>query len=102
MRDNIGGDYPRLAYVKSNNNFQNSSNFWLRDGGYFKIQNVELGYNLRFRSQSVFKGLRVFLRGANLCTISGIKDVDPENINSGVTELSALPHLHGRRSNSPF
>ena len=32
------------------------------------------------------KGLRVFLRGANLCTISGIKDVDPENINSGVTE----------------
>ncbi len=60
--------------------------FWLRDGGYFKIQNVELGYNLRFRSQSVFKGLRVFLRGANLCTISGIKDVDPENINSGVTE----------------
>ena len=69
----------------SNNNFQNS-NFWLRDGGYFKIQNVELGYNLRFRSQSVFKGLRVFLRGANLCTISGIKDVDPENINSGVTE----------------
>ena len=85
VRDNIGGDYPRLAYVKSNNNFQNSS-FWLRDGGYFKIQNVELGYNLRFRSQSVFKGLRVFLRGANLCTISGIKDVDPENINSGVTE----------------
>ena len=75
VRDNIGGDYPRLAYVKSNNNFQNSS-FWLRDGGYFKIQNVELGYNLRFRSQSVFKGLRVFLRGANLCTISGIKDVD--------------------------
>ena len=84
VRDNIGGDYPRLAYVKSNNNFQNSS-FWLRDGGYFKIQNVELGYNLRFRSQSVFKGLRVFLRGANLCTISGIKDVDPENINAGVT-----------------
>ena len=84
VRDNIGGDYPRLAYVKSNNNFQNS-NFWLRDGGYFKIQNVELGYNLRFRSQSVFKGLRVFLRGANLCTISGIKDVDPENINAGVT-----------------
>ena len=27
----------------------------------------------------------VFLRGANLCTISGIKDVDPENINAGVT-----------------
>ena len=39
VRDNIGGDYPRLAYVKSNNNFQNSS-FWLRDGGYFKIERL--------------------------------------------------------------
>jgi len=84
VRDNIGGDYPRLTYIKQTNNFQ-PSNFWLRDGGYFKIQNIELGYNVRFRSQSAVKGLRVFLRGANLCTISGIKDVDPENINAGVT-----------------
>lgn len=84
VRDNIGGDYPRLAYVKSNNNFQASS-FWLRNGGYFKIQNVELGYSRRFRNNAVIKGVRVFLRGANLWTISGIKDVDPESINSGVT-----------------
>ncbi len=84
VRDNIGGAYPRLTYDKQANNFQ-ASNFWLRNGGYFKIQNIELGYNVRFRSQSAVKGLRVFLRGANLWTISGIKDVDPENINSGVT-----------------
>ena len=84
VRDNIGGDYPRLTYIKQTNNFQ-PSNFWLRDGDYFKIQNIELGYNVRFRNQSAVKGLRVFLRGANLCTISGIKDVDPENINAGVT-----------------
>lgn len=84
VRDNIGGDYPRLAYVKATNNFQ-ASDFWLRDGGFFKIQNVELGYNVRFRSRSAVKGLRIFLRGANLCTISGIKDVDPENVNAGVS-----------------
>ncbi|WP_455788951.1 SusC/RagA family TonB-linked outer membrane protein [Alistipes shahii] len=84
VRDNIGGDYPRLTYIKATNNFQ-SSDFWLRDGGFFKIQNIELGYNVRFRSQSAVKGLRIFLRGANLCTISGIKDVDPENINAGVS-----------------
>ena len=83
VRDNIGGDYPRLAYVKASNNFQDSD-FWLRDGGFFKIQNIELGYNVHFRSQSAVKGLRIFLRGANLCTISKIKDVDPENINAGV------------------
>ena len=84
VRDNIGGDYPRLTYIKATNNFQ-GSDFWLRDGGFFKIQNIELGYNVRFRSQAAVKGLRIFLRGANLCTISGIKDVDPENINAGVS-----------------
>jgi len=29
--------------------------------------------------------MKVFLKGANLLTISKVKDVDPESINSGVT-----------------
>ena len=41
VRDNIGGDYPRLAYVKDENNFV-TSDFWLRNGGWFKIQDVEI------------------------------------------------------------
>lgn len=84
VRAHIGGDYPHLAYVKQTNNFQDSD-FWLRRGGWFKFQNVELGYNLRFRNAPAIKGLRIFLRGANLCTISGIEEVDPENIDAGVT-----------------
>ncbi len=83
VRDNIGGDYPRLTYIKQDNNFQSSA-FWLRDGSFFKIQNVELGYNFSFR-KGYIKGLRLFVRGANLLTISGIKYVDPEYIASGVS-----------------
>lgn len=45
VRDNIGGEYPRLTYYQVANNFQNST-FWLRNTDYFKIQNVELAYNL--------------------------------------------------------
>jgi hypothetical protein len=30
------------------------------------------------------RGIRIYLRGANLFTMSKIKDVDPESINSGV------------------
>ncbi len=84
--ENIGGAYPRLSYDKAENNFQPSS-FWLRDGGWFKLQSVELGFNapLREKNRMGIKGLRVYARGANLFTISGIKDVDPENINAGVT-----------------
>lgn len=86
VKDNIGGAYPRLTYNKVSNNFQ-SSDFWLTKGGYFKIQNVELSYTLpgskfqMIRSQ----GIRFFVRGANLLTLSKIKDVDPESIDSGVT-----------------
>lgn len=86
VRDNIDGAYPRLTYYRVNNNFV-GSDFWLTKGGYFKIQNVELAYNLPDRISQIIGGrlIRIYLRGANLLTISKIKDVDPESINSGVS-----------------
>jgi hypothetical protein len=85
VKDNIGGAYPKLTYYKVNNNFVNSD-FWLTKGGYFKIQNIEAAYNLRLDKMQVVgaRGIRFFVRGANLLTFSKVKDVDPESINSGV------------------
>jgi TonB-linked SusC/RagA family outer membrane protein len=85
VKDNIGGAYPKLSYYKVNNNFVNSD-FWLTKGGYFKIQNIEVAYNLRLDKIRVIgaRGIRFFVRGANLLTFSKVKDVDPESINSGV------------------
>lgn len=85
VKDNINGAYPNLTYYKVNNNFVNS-NFWLTEGGYFKIQNVELAYYLPAKMAYALstRGIRIYLRGANLFTMSKIKDVDPESINSGV------------------
>ena len=85
VRDNIGGAYPRLTYYKINNNFVNSD-FWLTDGGFFKIQNVELAYTIAPDKLQLIRsrGIRFFVRGANLLTISKVKDVDPESIDSGV------------------
>jgi TonB-linked SusC/RagA family outer membrane protein len=83
----LGGAYPRLTYYQIPNNFKNSS-FRMVDGGFFKIQNLELAYNLPDQIISMVKGvrgMRVFVRGANVLTLSGIKDVEPENINAGVT-----------------
>jgi len=86
VKDNIGGDYPRLTYYKVNNNFINSD-FWLTKGDYFKIQNVELAYTIPANKLQIIRsqGMRIYIRGANLLTISQIRDVDPESINSGVT-----------------
>lgn len=83
----MGGAYPRLTYYQVANNFKTSS-FWLHDGGFFKIQNIELAWNVPVQKLQWWKGLRgirVFARGANVYTFSKIKDVEPENINSGIT-----------------
>lgn len=85
VRDNIGGEYPRLTYYKVEHNFQNST-FWLRNTSYFKLQNVELAYNIpaKICNQIGLGGIRIFARGANLFTISGIKYTDPESMESGI------------------
>jgi len=85
VKDNIGGAYPKLTYYKVENNFQ-SSTFWLQKGGFFKIQNVELAYTLSQKAAYGLhaRGVRFFVRGANLLTITKVKDVDPESVGSGI------------------
>lgn len=85
VRDNRGGDYPRLTYYSVDHNFKTSS-FWIRSTDFFKIQNVELAYNVpaKFCNSLGIGGLRIFARGANLLTLSGIKDTDPESMSSGI------------------
>ena len=84
--ENVGTDkLPRQTYYKVENNYQ-ASTFWLKKGDYFKIQNIEIAYNLPLAA-SAFMGIRkarFFVRGANLATISGIKDIDPESATSGI------------------
>lgn len=86
VKDNIGGAYPRLTYYKVNNNFL-TSEYWLTKGDYFKIQNIEIAYTIPASMLQPIRAraIRFYIRGANLLTVSKVKDVDPESINSGVT-----------------
>ncbi|MDR1272938.1 MAG: TonB-dependent receptor [Odoribacteraceae bacterium] len=81
-----GGKYPKLSYYKVTNNYK-TSDFWLEKGGFFKLQNVELGYSLPVTrwNMGATRGIRLYVKGSNLLTLSKIKEVDPESINSGVT-----------------
>jgi hypothetical protein len=67
-----------------NNNFV-LSNFWLTKGDYFKLQNIELAYTIPAKVLQFMgsRGIRIYIRGANLLTISKVKDVDPETIYTG-------------------
>jgi TonB-linked SusC/RagA family outer membrane protein len=86
-----GNAKPRLSTVKSINNFRNSD-YWLVDGSYFRISNVELGYSLANSviSKSPFSKVKLFLRGSNLALFSKLKDLDPEDLNAGVSEYPIM------------
>lgn len=84
--------HPRLTYNKVENNYRTST-FWLAKGGFFKLQTVELGYELPVRRLNIargLRGLRVYVRGNNLLTLSGIDYVDPEAINSGISNYPLM------------
>lgn len=84
----MGGAYPKLTYYQISNNFKYST-FRLIDNSFFKIQNFELAWNLpvqKFEWMKGVRGFRIFARGANVYTLAKLreKDVEPENINSGI------------------
>lgn len=83
---------PRLTYNKVNNNYK-LSNYWLKDGSYLKIQAIELGYEFptsKWNTAGVLRGMRIFVRGNNLLTISGVKDLDPEALSAGVSNYPLM------------
>jgi TonB-linked SusC/RagA family outer membrane protein len=97
VRDNLtSGNYPKLTYNKINNNFV-LSNYWLRSGDYFKIQNVVLAYNIpsKLLKSVKIRAAKIFVKGANLATFSKIKDVDPESISSGVSSYPLFMNFTG-------
>lgn len=69
---NPNAKYPRLVAKESKGNHNNHqrSTFWLRDGSFFRLKNIELGYTYKFA--------RLYLSGQNVFTSSNFKNWDPE------------------------
>jgi hypothetical protein len=74
--------YPRLSLDNNPNNHRNSS-FWLKDGSYMRLRNIELGYSLPTRWTGIIgiTKARAFVNAVNLLTFTKMKDVDPEVLN---------------------
>lgn len=81
--ENAKAAYPRLSLngqAGSSNNSQTSS-WWQRNGAFMRLKNVEIGYTFPKKWMSathVFKSLRIYISGNNLCTFSDFKLWDPE------------------------
>ncbi len=78
--NNRDARYPRL-YAGTLQNNRETSSFWLYDGRYLRLRNLELSYTfskLGFLRKAGVRGLRVFVSGNNLLTFSKMKHIDPE------------------------
>lgn len=77
--EDVNAKYPRLTYGKNSNNNREST-FWLRDGSYLRLKNVEIGYTLpkSLTSRINIQNVRVYVMGTNLLTFSDFKLWDPE------------------------
>lgn len=78
--DNPNGVNPRLSVNDANWNMR-CSDFWIRNGNYLKISNLQVGYNLPKSLLNAFSlnKARVYMSVNNLCVISPYnKYGDPE------------------------
>ncbi len=78
--ENTTSDYPRIGSTVSNGGV-NRSDFYSRNASFIRLKNVELGYTLPqklFGTKFPCKGIRFYIAGYNLLTLSELKNVDPE------------------------
>ncbi|RFS26679.1 TonB-dependent receptor [Chitinophaga silvatica] len=77
--ENPNAKYPRLSYGGNPNNYR-ASTFWLRNGAYLRLKNIELGYTLpqRITRWAHINNARLYLMGQNLAVWDYLKLWDPE------------------------
>ncbi|WP_291868996.1 TonB-dependent receptor [Maribacter sp.] len=81
---NTGSSIPRNVFGDPNNNIR-SSNFFLEDGSYFRLKNVQIGYSL---SQDIIEKLklsrvRLYVTANNVFTTTKYSGFDPALGTSG-------------------
>ena len=63
------------SYVKGAPAMQS---YYVEDGDYVKLDNINVGYTFNLKKQKVIQRLRLYVAGNNLLTMTGYKGLDPE------------------------
>ncbi|WP_346239367.1 TonB-dependent receptor [Niabella insulamsoli] len=78
----LTANYPRfLQKADGNNQNYYLSDYWLRDGRYLRLKNVQVGYTMpkSFYRRLPLTSVRLFANAFNLITWDEVKRVDPES-----------------------
>ncbi len=79
--ENTSAAFPRLT--NNENNYQSSS-FWVHNGSYLRLKNIQIGYRLpkSILDKTFINSLRIFAGAQNLFTVTSLpSDIDPESPN---------------------
>ena len=89
-------EHPRLNVNDPNGNFSNASSYFVEDGSYLKLRNIQLGYTLpeSLLSSLGLTNARVFVNAQNILTFTRYEGLDPEVSNGdGSNTLQGLDDL---------
>lgn len=76
----VNASYPRPSLRNDNNNYRASS-WYIEDGSFLRVQNVQLGYTIEpsiVAKTKFLSSCRVYLSGQNLFTFTKYSGLDPE------------------------
>ncbi len=84
--EGTSNEFPRMTLTDPNRNYSRSSDFFLQNGGFFRIKTLQLGYNLptEVLDKVGAQKVRVYVSGSNLFTWTKYQGFDPEIGGSGV------------------
>ncbi|MEE9372119.1 MAG: TonB-dependent receptor [Saprospiraceae bacterium] len=76
---NTGASLPALQNSISNSE-TNPSSFFVEDGSYLRLKNLQIGYTLPKSASDKLgmSSLRLYIQGTNLITLTGYEGLDPE------------------------
>lgn len=87
--ENTGAEFPRLTTRTAINQNAVSSSYWLRNGNYIRMKNLQIGCTLprKIINRIGLENIRLYVSGTNLFTISKLNKygLDPEapSVNNG-------------------
>ncbi len=92
---NTNAKYPRIDYLNANQNFSTISDFYVEDGSYLRLKNVQLGMSLpkNWVNKIGLAEFKIFVGAKNLLTFTKYSGMDPElpmtdPFNSGIDKAS--------------
>ena len=92
---NPSSEFPR-AWNRDNEYWRSQGNtFWLHETDYIRLKNIEVGYTLPASVNSALnvQGIRFYVNGLNLLTLSKEKLIDPELTSGTAYPLQRIVNL---------